>query len=98
MVPVSPPGSFERGESCVFFERAIFDQFRSSTPPALRFFAVSRFLVPTRSGDLELTGTKKCFPKRVHRESRLKVGHSTRVTSGINLKETELIDILLRDV
>ena len=49
-----------------FFERAIFEKSWSSTTPALRFLAVSRFFVfcfgarpPARFGDLELTGTKK---------------------------------------
>ena len=43
LVPVGPPVRFEGGENCVFFGRAIFDQFWSSTAPALRFLAVSRF-------------------------------------------------------
>ena len=53
-------GEGDEGENCVFFERAIFHQFWSSTAPALRFLAVSRvFLAPVRPpvhfGELELT-------------------------------------------
>ena len=43
LVPVSPPIRFEGGENCGFLGRAIFDQFQSSTAPALRFLAVSHF-------------------------------------------------------
>ena len=44
-----------------FFERAIFDEFWSSTAPALRFLAVSRLFwrPPAHFGDLELMGSKK---------------------------------------
>ena len=58
-----PAPSFRGGENCVFFGRAIFDHFWSSTAPALRFLGVSRFSSffgarpPVHFGDLELTGT-----------------------------------------
>ena len=60
-VPVSPHVRFEGGEIAFFFDRAIFDQFWSSTAPALCFLAVLRFFgarPPDHFGDLELTGTK----------------------------------------
>ena len=39
---------FEGAKILGFFESEIFDQFWSSTAPALRFLAVSRFLAPAR--------------------------------------------------
>ena len=64
LVPVSPPVRFEGAKIAFFFERAIFEKCWWSAALALRFLAVSRFLVffgrpPVHFVDLELTGTKK---------------------------------------
>ena len=57
-----PPVRFERARVACFFERAIYDQFWSSTAlrcSSLRFHV---FLAPAHYGDLQLTGTKTMLP------------------------------------
>ena len=64
LVPVSPPVRFEGGENCVFLNVRFVTNFcRLALSAALPCDFTFFWRPPAHFGDLELTGTKKCFPE-----------------------------------